>query len=48
MDVQDYGVQRRIIPACAGNTLLLIASLFALADHPRVRGEHRMSAGWAG
>ena len=29
-----------IIPACAGNTLLLSVSTSSTEDHPRMRGEH--------
>jgi hypothetical protein len=31
----------RIIPACAGSTLLLLLLSFHLQDHPRMCGEHR-------
>ena len=30
-----------IIPAYAGSTLTITASLYGYADHPRIRGEHR-------
>ena len=34
------GSRRGIIPAYAGNTLVLVLGLCGLRDHPRVCGEH--------
>ena len=35
--------RRRIIPACAGNTVLVVVHKAEYGDHPRMRGEHRCS-----
>ena len=40
LNVEDAG----IIPACAGSTRLGPARLSPVRDHPRVRGEHMLSA----
>ena len=37
---------RRIIPACAGNTTSLACRCLPQPDHPRMRGEHVMRGGW--
>ena len=34
------GDNRRIIPACAGNTDVIAGQYGSVADHPRMRGEH--------
>ena len=34
------GPDRRIIPACAGNTVVCCTRRASTADHPRMRGEH--------
>ena len=38
----------RIIPAYAGSTSALRSSIMALADHPRIRGEHADEPHWVG
>ena len=38
--VSGEGEYRGIIPACAGNTTLLIMIFNKKRDHPRMRGEH--------
>ena len=38
--VRAIGADRRVIPACAGNTSLEVTPHPAAAGHPRVRGEH--------
>ena len=38
----DYEKTRGIIPACAGNTPVIVSLLCMLRDHPRVCGEHPM------
>ena len=35
----DYSLEQRIIPACAGNAFLALTSSIMLTDHPRVCGE---------
>lgn len=35
-----YWIGKRIIPACAGSTVLLSWSEYAYQDHPRLRGEY--------
>ena len=42
------GSRRRIIPACAGNTLLRSTLTTTPTDHPRVRGEHAARRAWGG
>ena len=38
---------RGIIPACAGNTLLMAIGPTFQRDHPRMRGEHQAPTGYA-
>ena len=42
--VQVYGAVTGIIPAFAGSTTPPTYALGRLRDHPRVRGEHMVSA----
>ena len=35
------GMQLRIIPACAGSTLVVVRYSLPAQDHPRMRGVHR-------
>ena len=42
------GKSRRIIPACAGSTIHMINALSTGGDHPRMRGEHLLSAAFPG
>ena len=37
-----YFRRRGIIPACAGNTRLVLGERAGLGDHPRMRGEHAL------
>ena len=37
----ELGCREGIIPACAGNTCIIIAGQRPVRDHPRMRGEHR-------
>ena len=39
----EAGAGKGIIPACAGSTSSAEISPFSIADHPRLRGEHRVS-----
>ncbi len=41
-DAPPRSVRVGIIPACAGNTFLMLKVLVFMGDHPRVCGEHRL------
>ena len=45
MDCSDF--EKRITPACAGNSIIDWTDEDVWADHPRVCGEQRRPCGWA-